>query len=165
VKKAITQTTWNTRKQSSMKSIEITDIHELKAATARLRMLQVEQKAALQQRLNSPAAIFSSLMTVFPKKTSENRNAGPSILHPDFLRMISRVVIPFTLNKTLFKRSNFLVKMLVSLVSQKAAGLVSKPVAESLLTKFKAVFKNLTRKKHNSKVPTVITPMSPLSIN
>jgi len=57
------------------------------------------------------------------------------------------------------------VKMLVSLVSQKAAGLASEPAAENLLTKFKAAFKSFTRRKHNSKVTTVITPMAPLSIN
>jgi len=148
-----------------MKSIEITNIQELKAEIARLRMLEGDQKMVLQQRLNSPAAIFHSLMTVFPKKAAGIRNAGPGILHPDFLRMISRVVIPFMLNKTLFRKSNFLVKMLVSLVSQKAAGMVSEPTAEILLTKFKDAYKSLTQKKQKSKTATVIQPVALLSIN
>jgi len=156
--------TWNTPKQSSMKSIEITNIQELKTEIARLRILEGDQKMVLQQRLNSPAAIFHSLMTVFPKKAGGNRNAAPAILHPDILRLISRVVIPFTLNKTLFRRSNILVKLLVSLVSQKAAGLVSEPAAENLLTKFKAAFKFLTTKKQKPKAATVIQPVAPLSI-
>jgi len=148
-----------------MKSIEITDIHELKAEIARLRILEGEQELVLQQRLNSPAAIFSRLMTGFPKNTNGNTNAAPGILHPDILRMISRVVIPFTLNKTLFRKSNFLVKMLVSLASQKAAGLVSEPAAENLLTKFKAAFKSVITKTQKSKAITVIPPVAPLSIN
>jgi len=157
--------TWNTPKQSSMKSIEITDIHELKAAIAQLRILEGEQKMALRQRLNSPAAIFFSLITIFPKKASENRNAKTNALHPDILRLISRFVIPFTLNKTLFRRSNFLVKMLVSLVSQKAAGLVSESAADNLMTKFKAAFTSLTTKKQKSKATTVIPSVAPISIN
>jgi len=161
VKKAITRTTWITPKLSIMKSIEITDIHELKAATARLQILEGDQKMVLQQRLNSPAAIFDSLMTGFPKKTATMGNVTPSFLHRDMLRLLSRVVIPFTLNKTLFRKSNFLVKLLVSLVSQKAAGLINEPASENLLTKFKAAFKSLTTKKQKPKAASV----APLFIN
>jgi hypothetical protein len=157
--------TWNMPKQSSMKSIEITNINELKTEIARLRILEAEQVTVLRQRLNSPAAIFSSLRTVFPKKAAGNGKAAPGMLHLDILRLISRLVIPFTLNKTLFRKSNFLVKTLVSLVSQKAAGFVSEPAAENLLTKFKAVFKALTTRKQKSKAATVIPPVALLSIN
>ena len=130
-----------------MKSIDITTIEELKSEITRLRVLDYEQQMALQLRFRSPSAIFATVMTAFPKKTGAVASSATSFLHPDILRLISRVVIPFTLNKTLFRHSNFLVKMLVSLVSQKAAGLVSESATEGLMTKFKSLFKSKSSKQ------------------
>jgi hypothetical protein len=130
-----------------MKSTEINDIKDLKAEIVRLRLIEVGQRAVLHQRLQSPTAIYSSIMTLFSKKPVKAGNQASSFLHSDIMRLISRVVIPFTLNKTLFRHSNFLVKTLVSLVSKKAAGYVSEPAAQRILTKFKTMFKSFTTKK------------------
>ncbi len=75
--------------------------------------------------------------------------AAGGLLHPDIVKLVSRFAIPFTLNKTVFRHSNFLVKALVGLVSQKAAGFVTEDKAESLLTKGKALFNHFFHKEKN----------------
>jgi hypothetical protein len=59
-------------------------------------------------------------------------------------------VIPLTLNKTLFKHSNFLVKTLVGLVSQKASNYVNEDTVSGIWSKAKALFAKFTKKKEGT---------------
>ena len=114
-----------------MEAITITNAQELQSEIQRLKEVNAEQKAALGLRFSSPSAIFAAARNLFPKKEG---SPASGLLHPDIVNLVSRFAIPFTLNKTLFRNSNFFVKALVGLVSQKAAGLVTEQSAESLVS-------------------------------
>ena len=138
-----------------MEAIAITNAQELQAEIQRLRAVQAEQKTALGLRFSSPAAIFASARSLFPKKEG---SAAGGLLHPDIVNLVSRFAIPFTLNKTVFRHSNFLVKALVGLASQKAAGLVNEKSAESLLTKGKALFNQIIHKEKHAPEQARVEP-------
>jgi hypothetical protein len=122
-----------------MIDLPITNHVDLKNEILRLQGLEIEQSAALRQRFSSPGAIFSSIFSIF--KTGEaggDKDGG--VFNQDFLGVISRFILPFTLNKTLFRNSNFLVKALVGLVSQKASHYISEDSVEGVWDKAKALF-------------------------
>lgn len=118
---------------------------DLKEEIVRLREEEKIQLIALKQRFNSPAAVFSTVYSLFPKgsHTGEHRS---NIFNQDFVSIISRFLIPLTLNKTLFKNSGFLVKALVGLVSQKASGYVNEQSVGTLWDKAKAFITGFTKK-------------------
>jgi len=72
----------------------------------------------------------------------------PVFFKQDFLGLISRFVLPLALNKTLFKRSNFIVKTLVGILSQKASHYVSEDNVVGVWDKAKGLFNNLFKKKN-----------------
>jgi hypothetical protein len=95
--------------------ILIHNVNDLKVEIARLKNLEVEQAVALKARFSSPAAIFSTAMSLFPKSPTVDGVKNESFFSQDFLGLISRIALPLTLNKTIFKHSNFLVKTLVGI--------------------------------------------------
>jgi len=119
---------------------------DLRQEIIRLKGLEEEKSIALKARFSSPVAIFSTLYSLFPK-TNHNGEDRSNIFNQDFVSIISRFLIPLTLNKTLFKNSGFLVKALVGLVSQKASGYVNEDSVVGLWDKAKSLFTNLTKKK------------------
>jgi hypothetical protein len=118
---------------------------DLKEEIVRLRALEKVQGAAIQQHFSSPAAIFSTVYSLFPKGGSGGENKS-NIFNQDFVSIISRFLIPLTLNKTLFKNSGFLVKALVGLVSQKASGYVNEESVGTIWDKAKSLFTHFSKK-------------------
>jgi hypothetical protein len=129
--------------------LHITNISDLQAEIFRLKALEKEQTIALKSRFNSPSAIFSTVLTIFPRSNDTDAIKGTSIFHPDMLNLVSRFILPLALNKTLFKHSNFLVKTLVGLVSQKASNYVSEETVTGVWDKAKALFAKFTKKKED----------------
>ena len=121
---------------------------DLKEEIVRLRQLEEAQGAAIAERFNSPAAIFSSVYSLFPKGASSTGENKSNIFNQDFVSILSRFLIPITLNKTLFKNSGFLIKTLVGLISQKASGYVNEESVVGLWDKVKAL---LTKKHTHAK--------------
>ena len=119
---------------------------DLRQEIVRLKGLEAEKSIALKARFSSPAAIFSTVYSLFPK-THHNGEDRSNIFNQDFVSIISRFLIPLTLNKTLFKNSGFLVKAIVGLVSQKASGYVNEESVVSIWDKAKALITNFTKKK------------------
>jgi len=120
--------------------LPINNINDLRDEITRLKVIEQEQGAALGKRFSSPSAIFSTVLTIFPKKeAAEGENTG--FFHQDFVGLLSRIVLPFTLNKTLFRNSNFIVKTLVGLVSQKASHFISEDSVVGVWDKVKSIFK------------------------
>lgn len=111
---------------------------ELKEEIVRLRALEKEQSQAIGQRFSSPAAIFSTIYSLFPKPAAGERHTN--IFNQDFVSILSRFLLPLTLNKTLFKNSGFIVKTLVGLVSQKASGYINEDSVVSVWDKVKGLF-------------------------
>ena len=124
-----------------MTEVHVNNVDDLKAEILRLRHLKEEQAEALKARFSSPMTAFSTVMTVFPKGSGSKYD----IFHQDFLGLISRIVLPLTLNKTLFRNSNFLIKGLVGFLSQKASHFISEDSVTGLWDKVKSMF---DKKKH-----------------
>jgi hypothetical protein len=120
---------------------------DLKEEIVRLRQLQKVQGDAIGERFNSPAAIFSTVYSLFPKSQNTGENKS-NIFNQDFVSILSRFLIPLTLNKTIFRNSGFLIKTLVGLVSQKASGYVNEESVVGVFDKIKALF---NKKRNHAK--------------
>ncbi len=118
--------------------LAVKNIADLQSEIIRLEKLRQTQEIDLKQRLRSPSSIFGAVMSLFPK-SGEKPNSS-NIFNQDILGLLSRVVLPFTLNKTVFKGSGFLVKTLVGLLSQKASGYISEENAIGIWDKAKGLF-------------------------
>lgn len=114
----------------------INNASELKAEIARLRMTSEEQSLAIKDRFKSPSAIFHTIVSIFPK--SPDGKGG--FFNQDVFGLLSRILLPLTLNKTLFRNSNFIIKTLVGLVSQKASHLINENVVTGAWDKVKSLF-------------------------
>ena len=126
-----------------MADISINNTGDLKAEIVRLRLLREDQGKAIGVRFSSPSAIFSTVRSLFPKAGS---GAKYDIFHQDILGILSRIVLPFTLNKTLFRNSNFLIKGIVGLLSQKASHFISEDSVMGLWDKVKGMFDKKEKK-------------------
>ena len=127
-----------------METLAINNATELRSEMQRLKTIGAEQKLALGERFSSPGAIFGTVRSLLPK--SEGSTTG-ELLHPDIVNLVSRFAIPFTLNKTIFRHSNFLIKALVGLASQKAAGLLTEDSTVSLFSKAKVLLNQFLHKE------------------
>ncbi|WPU95582.1 hypothetical protein SNE25_08605 [Mucilaginibacter sabulilitoris] len=116
-----------------MKDIAISNRRELRSEIQRLSLLDHEHLAALGNRFSSPAAIFSAAVTLFPRSAAARSMRDQGLFGQDFFSLISRFLIPITLNKTLFRRSGFMVKLLVGLLSQKVAGYITDDAVERVI--------------------------------
>jgi len=121
-----------------MAYVAVKNSNDLKAEIARLEGLSAQQGAALKAHFSSPRAIFSTIYAMFstPGSTEDEKSGG--IFNQDFLGLISRFVLPLALNKTIFKNSNFLVKALVGLVSQKASHFINEDAVGGIWHKITA---------------------------
>jgi len=111
---------------------------DLKLEIARLKGIRSEQETNIKQHFSSPRAILGTITSLFKRKESDNLS-GFTLPGKDITAWISKLLIPLTLNKTLFRKSNFIVKSLVGLLSQKAAGVVNDKTVSSLWDKVKGV--------------------------
>ena len=135
--------------------------NDLRTEIARLENLERERGAVIKQRLSSPGAIFSTVISLFKGDSNEKDNDG-GIFKQDFVGLISRFVLPLALNKTLFRHSNFVVKALVGLVSQKASNYISEDAVGGIWTKVKSLFNKTDKKKpspNHGSLPHVPPPV------
>lgn len=128
-------------------SYKIRSINDLQDEIFRLKTLESQQSFALKARFSSPSAIFSSVLSMFPRSVDSDGVRSSGLFHPDIINLISRFVIPLTLNKTIFKNSNFLIKTLVGLVSQKASNYVNEDSVSGIWGTVKGLFEKFTKKK------------------
>lgn len=125
--------------------LPIRNIGDLRSEIIRLKGIEEVQGVALKARFSSPSAIFGSIFSLFPKSAGPEGAKSAGFFDQDFIGLISRFVLPLTLNKTLFRHSNFLVKALVGLLSQKASHYISEDSVVSVWDKVKSLF-NKTKK-------------------
>ncbi len=117
----------------------IKNIDDLKSEIARLRTQEEVQSIELKARFSTPSAIFHTILSLFPRSSSADGSKG-NILNQDFFGLISRILLPLTLNKTIFRNSNFLIKAVVGFLSQKASHFISEDSVMGLWDKIKSVF-------------------------
>lgn len=130
--------------------VPIRNIDDLHSEIARLSGLRNQQKGALNERFSSPSAIFSTIFSLFPKSSAAD-SVRSNLLNQDYFGLLSRIILPFALNKTLFKHSNFIVKALVGMLSQKASHFISEDSVTSLWDKAKDLFNKVTGKGKSKK--------------
>jgi hypothetical protein len=118
--------------------LPIRNVDELRAEINRLKIAEQEQMASIKQRVSSPGAILNTLRNLFPR-TPQNLKSLSNI-RQDFFAMVSKIVLPFTLNKTIFRKSNFIVKGLVTFLSQKASRFVTEEKVTGLVSKITNLF-------------------------
>jgi hypothetical protein len=116
--------------------ISINNTSELKAEIARLKMVGEEQSIAIKARFSSPSAIFHTIVSIFPR--SEGSKGG--FFSQDIFGLLSRVLLPLTLNKTIFRNSNFIIKTLIGFLSQKASHFISEDSVTGVWDKVKSLF-------------------------
>jgi hypothetical protein len=130
--------------------LPIRNINDLRAEIFRIKELEREQSFALGQRFKSPTALFLSIKSLFPRSLNPDGTKSPGFFDQDMVGIISRFVLPFTLNKTIFRHSNFVIKTLVGLVSQKASHFITEDSVTGIWDKVTSLFKS----KAKSDVPT-----------
>ena len=123
---------------------------DLRNEIFRLQGLEHEKSIALKQRFSNPMAVFSSVFSsvfsFFSGRSAATKDDG--IFGQDFVGVISRVLLPLTLNKTIFKHSGFLVKTLVGLASQKVSHYISEDSVSNVWDKAKELFVKFIKKDH-----------------
>ena len=124
-----------------MANVSINNAPELQAEIIRLKTQRDEQAKALGRRFSSPVSAISTVFSLFPKSVQGSNN---DIFHQDLVGVLSRVVLPFVLNKTLFRNSNFIVKGLIGLLSQKASHYINEDSVTGAWDKIRSLF----AKKH-----------------
>jgi hypothetical protein len=125
-----------------MADISINSAADLHAEIARLKLLRAEQETAIHARFSSPSAIFSTIISLFKADGSRNH-----ILGQDLFGVLSRILLPLTLNKTIFRNSNFIIKGLVGFLSQKASHFVNEDNVMGFWHKITALFDKKTRQQ------------------
>lgn len=135
--------------------IPIRSITDLRGEIYRLKGLEREQSMAIGQRFNSPSAIFSTIVSLFSGPPTADGTKS-RFFEQDIVGLISRFVLPFTLNRTLFRKSNFIVKTLVGLISQKASHFITEDSVGGVWDKIKSFIPLFNKNKapnHHSGVP------------
>ena len=118
----------------------IKNIDDLKSAIYHLKVAEDQQKYAIRQRFNRPSAIFATIASIFSKPAGVAGEKSENFFKQDILAMISRFIVPFTLNKTLFRKSNFIVKSLVGVLSQRASKYINEDSVSGVWSKIKSFF-------------------------
>ncbi|QKJ32672.1 hypothetical protein HQ865_23895 [Mucilaginibacter mali] len=126
--------------------LRIRNIDDLHSEIARLKGVEQEQRTAIGLRFTGPANIFATFMSLFPKSAATEGLKSSGVLGQDFVGLLSRVLLPVALNKTIFRNSNFLVKTLVGLASQKASHFISEDSVMSVWDKAKSLFSKFGKK-------------------
>jgi hypothetical protein len=127
-----------------MSDLSIHTASDLKAEIIRLRLLKDEQGKAIGARFSSPGATFSTIFSLFPKPSGGAKN---DIFHQDIFGVLSRILLPLALNKTLFRNSNFITKGIIGFLSQKASHFISEDSVMGLWDKVKHLFEKKDKKE------------------
>jgi len=123
-----------------MEPVTIRNSSDLRAEIFRLEGVSKLQGDALRVHISSPGAVLSALYSIFFKSSRTEDGKEGGIFNQDFLGLISRFILPVALNKTIFRNSNFLVKALVGLVSQKAANYITEDSVGNIWHKITSAF-------------------------
>ncbi|WP_428328039.1 hypothetical protein [Mucilaginibacter sp.] len=139
--------------------ISIKNVDDLRGEILRLKGIEQEQSIALGERFKNLSAVFSTFYSLFPKSGNKGGEASKGFFEQDIFGLVSRIVLPFTLNKTLFRHSNFLIKTLVSVASQRASRFISEDTVIGLWDKAKTLFAK-KEKAHINPEHKSIPPLS-----
>ena len=120
--------------------LPIRNVTDLRLEIDRLRGLEQQQSIAIGRRFSSPSATLSTIFSLFSGSPAADGTKSSSFFDQDIVGLLSRFILPFTLNKTIFRNSNFLIKTLVGLVSQKASHFITEDSVAGVWDKIKTLF-------------------------
>lgn len=135
----------------------IKNINDLRSEIARLRVVKHEQEAAIKEHFSSPSAIINTVYMTFSGGAKDKASFFKA---DDIISLVSRFVLPFALNKTIFRSSNFIVKAIVGVLSQSASGFINEKTIASVWDKLKAIIPQKWTKKNAKHVDYGIPPLS-----
>jgi hypothetical protein len=124
-------------------NLPIRNKSDLREAIFHLEGLEQQQSLAIKERFSSPAATISTVFSLFSNSSGTGSGKDAGFFSQDFLGLISRFLLPITLNKTIFRHSNFLIKTLVGVLSQKASHYISEDSVGNAFNKAKGWFDGL----------------------
>ncbi|MDB5016939.1 MAG: hypothetical protein JWQ84_1771 [Mucilaginibacter sp.] len=127
--------------------LPIRNISDLRGEIYRLKELELEQSTALKTRFKNPLVIFSTIKSLFAKPADADGTKS-NFFEQDLVSLVSRFILPFTLNKTLFRHSNFIIKTIVGLASQKASRFITEDSVTGIWDKVSSFVKS--KFKHES---------------
>lgn len=119
-----------------------TNLLELQAGIAALKIKKYEQEEAIKNRFKGPGAIFSTIASLFKSKNDGKSFLG-DLMSQDAITNISRVVLPAILNLFVFKKSNIITKTIVTFLSQKAAKNINADLFSGIADKIKGVINKI----------------------
>ena len=119
----------------------IKNIDDLKAEIYHLKVKEDQQRYALRQRFNSPSKIFTTVKSLFSKPSAEGLKTD-SGRKKDYFAILARIILPVTLKRTVFRKSNFIVKSLVGFASKKASKFITEDSVTGAWNKIKALLPN-----------------------
>jgi len=129
--------------------VQIKTIDDLKSEISRLKNVRHQQGQAIRQHFNSVPAAFSTVFSLFPKSQLLGGLTGSAIFNQDIIQLLSRFLLPFALNNTLFKQSNSVIKSLVRFVSTHASQFINEKSINHLWDKIKTLFASKDRKQRH----------------
>ncbi len=134
--------------------LPIKNINDLQSHIHSLEIKRVEheiylrQKAAsIEENLMGLLKTYSYITGFFKGNTRPAEGNAKKNDNPDWVTMFTRVVVPFALNKVFFRKSSFIVKSLISLVSQGAISSVNKNTVAGWVDMLTDYIKSKTKKK------------------
>lgn len=113
----------------------IRNVDDLRLEISRLQEIKTGQEVVLREHFNSPQAILRTATHLFSRSrptSGTNSKAGH-----DLIGYLSKTFLPLTLNKTLFRKSGFVMRAIVRLVSGKISHFINDESAGTLWNKVK----------------------------
>ncbi len=149
-----------------MKKNKINNLTELRAEILRLKTFQKEQEnylsdqyRLLEQKVEAPFKFISGLFSWLPGYSfipgSTNVKAGE-----DWITRSLRLGLPYVLNKFLFRKAGIVKKLLVTILSQQAAGALNKDRISGLISKISELIRPKTKRKNTAHQDYGIPPDS-----
>jgi len=113
--------------------VAINNSTDLNLEITRLQGVKSVQEAAIKQHFNSPQAILGTITSIIRKKDNQTFAGN------DITAWLSKTLLPLTLDKTVFRKSGFVVRALVRLLSRKASSLINDKNMTPLWDKIKGI--------------------------
>jgi hypothetical protein len=135
--------------------LTIRNSNDLKAEIFRLEGLEKQQGLAIRERFSTPSAMFSTAFSFFSGTQGSGGNRESGVFNQDIIGLISRFLLPLTLNKTIFRNSGFVIKTLVGLISQKASNYISEDSVSGFWHKITSLFEDQDGKHTGGIVGTI----------
>ena len=114
---------------------------ELQAEIQYLKVQQFKQEEVLKEKISSPKEIFKTITHLFKSDSGKRQSFVSELINQDLITNITRVILPLILNGVVFKKSGFIVKTLMTFVSQKAAAQVNSHTLSGIVDKVTGIFK------------------------